>query len=59
MNRYGTETSVLVPTTILERLADELVEIRRVNDGRLPTGDARIVKTIRELRLLADLEPMP
>lgn len=57
MSRYATQRSVLIPTTMLERLADELVEIRRAHGGTLPMLDDRAVKAIRELRLLADLAP--
>lgn len=55
MNRYGTDRSVLVPTVMLERLADDLVEARRATAAGL-AGDAdrRVVKVVRELRMLSD-----
>ena len=56
MNRYGTDRSVLVPTVMLERWADELVELRRVAGGSLPAGDARVLSLIRELRMLSDID---
>lgn len=55
MGRYSTHRMVLVPATMLERWADELVELRRNAGGQLDADDERVVKVIRELRRVSDL----
>lgn len=54
VGRYSTQRSVLTPACMLERWADELVLVRRAHGGAVEPGDARLVKTILEMRACVD-----
>jgi hypothetical protein len=54
VGRYSTQRSVLTPTVMLERWADELVLYRRDKANGVEPDDSRLVKTIHEMRACSD-----